>query len=119
MSFPFESIARAFRVIEDTMAPIIVPWSSGPEDTEAASLLGRIARMDKPLRNDLRRLQQYTVSVPQKQRDAWLATGVLSAVHPALGEAMLCFADLALYDPRSGLRVNEPEHRSPESNVIL
>jgi CRISPR-associated endonuclease/helicase Cas3 len=118
LSFPLESIAKAFRVIEDKMAPVIVPWSSGPDDVEAATLLKRIAPMDKPLRRDLRRLQQYTVSVPERQRDAWLAGGVLKAVHPALGEAMLCFPDLALYDQRSGLRVDDPEHRSPESNVV-
>ncbi len=116
--FPFASIATAFKVIEDTMAPVIVPWSSGPGDTDADSLLKRIAAMDKPLRGDLRRLQQYTVAVPQRQRDAWLRDGVLRAVHSALGEAMLRFDDLAFYDERSGLRVDEPEHRSAASNVL-
>jgi CRISPR-associated endonuclease/helicase Cas3 len=118
LSFPLESIAKAFRVIEDKMAPVIVPWSSGPEDTEVVSVLKRIADMDKPLRRDLRRLQQYTVSIPKRQRDEWLAADVLKEVHSALGEAMLCFPDLALYDERSGLRVDEPEHRSPASNIF-
>lgn len=118
LMFPFASIARAFRLIEDAMEPVTVPWSAGPGDTEAADLLGRLAAMDKPLRADLRRLQTYTVSIPKRQRDAWLAQGVIRAVHPALGDAMLRFDDLALYDPRSGLRVNEPEKRSAESNVM-
>lgn len=116
--FPFASIAEAFRIIEDTMAPVIVPWSSGPGDDEARSLLRKIGAMDRPLRDDLRKLQQYTVSIPRNQRDAWLAGGALRAVHPALGDAMLCFDDDALYDPRSGLRVDEPEHRAPESNIF-
>jgi CRISPR-associated endonuclease/helicase Cas3 len=117
-SFPFDSISRAFHVIEDAMLPVIVPWSSASDDTEAIDLLEKIGQMDKPLRGDLRRLQQYTVSVPQKQRDGWLAEGALSAVHPALGDAMLRFPDMALYDSRSGLRVTEPEYRSAASNVM-
>ena len=28
--------------------------------------------MDKPLDSDLRRLQQYTVSIPERTRDEWL-----------------------------------------------
>ena len=83
LAFPFASIARAFKVIDDTMAPVIVPWRDGPDDLDAATLLNRIGAMDKPLRDDLRRLQQYMVSVPQRQRDAWLAAGVLRSVHPA------------------------------------
>ncbi len=116
--FPFESIASAFKVIEDRMEPVIVPWSSGPEDRDAADLLARVAAMDAPFRADLRRLQQYTVSIPQRQRDAWLATDVLRPVNRALGVAMLRFADDALYDARSGLRVGEPDRRSPESNEM-
>ena len=107
--FPFQSIAGAFKVIEDAMESVIVPWSSGSEDDEAARLLGRMTAMDKPRREDLRRLQQYTVSIPKNQRDTWLAEGVLAPVHPALGDALLRFADCALYDERSGLRVTEPD----------
>ncbi len=118
LAFPFASIAEAFRVIEDTMAPVIVPWSSGPDDTEAADLLRRIRAMNAPQRGDLRRLQHYTVSIPETQRGAWFDQGVLRAVHPSLGDAMLCFDDLALYDERSGLRVSEPERRSADSNVM-
>lgn len=117
-AFPFASIAAAFRVIDEMMTPVIVPWSSGPDDTEAADLLLRIRAMDMPRRDDLRRLQQYTVSIPDRQRGAWLSQGVLREVHPALGRVILCFDDVALYDERSGLRVGEPDHRSAESNVI-
>lgn len=113
---PFASIATAFRLIEDRMKPVIVPWSSGAGDDEALTLLERVALM--PTRADLRRLQQYTVSIPQRQRDTWLAQGVLKPVHPALGDAMLRFEDDALYDARSGLRVMEPERRGAESNVF-
>lgn len=116
--FPFGSIARAFRLIVDEMEPVVVPWSSGPDDDDADAVLGRIAAMERPARADLRRLQLYTVTIPKPQRDAWLAQGVLRAVHPALGEAMLRFDDLSLYDAHSGVKVLEPTLRRPESNVF-
>ena len=118
LSFPFATIAQAFKVIEDMMEPVIVPWSSGPGDDKADTLLASIAAKEAPSRADLRELQQYTVSIPKKRRDDWLSRGVLRPVHPALGEALLRFDDLTLYDPRSGLRVNAPDERSSESNVI-
>lgn len=118
LSFPFAKIAQAFKVIEETMEPVIVPWSSGPSDDEADRLLRAIAAKDAPSRADLRKLQQYTVSIPKPRRDAWLASGVLRPVHPALGEALLRFDDLALYDPRSGLRVDEPAWRTPTTNIL-
>ncbi len=46
--YRFASIARAFRLIEDAMAPVAVPWSAGPEDGEAEDLLRRIAAMGPP-----------------------------------------------------------------------
>ena len=116
--FPFASIARAFRVIEEAMESVIVPWKAAPDDTEAETLLGRIRAMEVPSRADLRRLQQYTVSVPKPARDRWLAKGALAPVHSRLGEAMLCFENDDLYDPRSGLRVLEPDYRSAASNVM-
>lgn len=116
-AFPFKSIAEAFKVIDDVMEPVVVPWSSGPGDSEAEDLLAAIATMEKPSRTLLRKLQQYTVSIPREQRDAWLQQRVLRAVHPALG-MLLRFDDLALYDARSGLRVGEPEMRSAENNVM-
>ncbi len=61
---PFRSIAEAYRLIDEAMEPVVVPWSSGPEDDEAERLLARIAAMDRPLTPDLRRLQHYVVPIP-------------------------------------------------------
>ena len=102
LRFPFEKIAAAFRMIDDAMDPVIVPY-----DAEAIALLKRIASMDRPLSADLRALQQYTVTIPPKQRSAWLAQGVLRPVHPRLGEAMLRLDSDTLYDPAIGLRLDE------------
>lgn len=111
LAFPFESIAKAFRLIDDVMEPLIVPWRSGPEDTTAEDVLRRIGRMDQPLGPDLRKLQQYVVSVPKKTQQRWLAEGVIVPVHPALGEALLRFPDRSRYDEATGLNLEEPQFR--------
>ncbi|MFE1598063.1 CRISPR-associated endonuclease Cas3'' [Methylobacterium sp. ID0610] len=118
-TFPFRSIAEAFRVIPDAMETAIVPWRAGPDDDEAETILGRIGSMDRPLADDLRRLQSYTVSIPKPQRDAWLKTGILRQVHPGLGDAVLRFQELGdHYDPRMGIRLDGGMARSADSNVI-
>ena len=117
--FPFGKIARAFRMIDDAMDAVIVPWrGEGGADTTAPDLLRGIAAMPRPRTNDLRCLQQYTVPVPPKVRNYWLAAGVLKAVHPALGSALLMFDDDSLYDPQMGVRINDPAHRSAASNIF-
>ncbi len=115
--FPFAAIAAAFRMIEDVMEPVVVPWRSDAEDHDAETVLNRIAGMDRPLARDLRRLQQYTVPIPPSARDAWLAAGVLRPVHPALGDALLRFDSLDYYDPQTGVQL-DPGYRSPEANII-
>jgi CRISPR-associated endonuclease/helicase Cas3 len=116
-SFPFAAIAAAFRMIDDVMEPVVVPWRAGADDDDAESVLSRIAAMDRPLAWDLRRLQQYTVPIPPKARDVWLAAGVLRPVHPALGDALLRFDNLDYYDPQTGVQL-DPGFRSPEANII-
>ncbi|RVU13982.1 CRISPR-associated endonuclease Cas3'' [Methylobacterium oryzihabitans] len=105
-AFPFDSIARAFRLIDDTMEPVIVPWPASPDDDRAQTLLSRIAAMDRPLGDDLRRLQAYVVPVPPTLRARWLALGRLRPVHPLLEGALLRLDDdMDFYDPRTGLRL--------------
>jgi len=77
LDYPFASISRAFRMIDEMLEPVIVPWDQG-----AAAILDRIAQMDRPRSSDLRALQQYTVPLPANARSDWLAQGVLRPVHP-------------------------------------
>jgi CRISPR-associated endonuclease/helicase Cas3 len=116
--FPFVSIAQAFRMIDEVMQPVIVPWREDNDDQEAESLLARIAVQDRPSSADLRKLQQYIVPIPERDRAVWLAAGVLVPVHPKLGDAMLKFADLAHYDTKTGVGISNIDFRLPEANVI-
>ncbi|MGH7069067.1 MAG: CRISPR-associated endonuclease Cas3'', partial [Acetobacteraceae bacterium] len=115
--FPFSSIAAAFRMIDDIMEPVVVPWRMDADDHDAESVLHRIAGMDRPLARDLRQLQQYTVPIPPRARREWLAADVLRPVHLALGDALLRFDNLDYYDPQTGVRL-DPGLRSPEANII-
>ncbi len=118
LTFPFESIARAFRMIDDVMEAVVVPWRAGPGDRDAESLLSRIEETEKPRVSDLRRLQLYTVSIPKQARDDWLARGALRPVHSRIGDAILRFDNLAHYDAQTGVKLAEPTHRTAESNVF-
>jgi CRISPR-associated endonuclease/helicase Cas3 len=111
-AFPFASIARGFRLIDDIMDPVVVPW-----DGEAEKLLDRIAAQDRPRRNDLRQLQQYVVPIPKRTRETWLAIGILKPIHSQLGDAVLRLDNLDKYDAETGLRLDEAE-RTADQNVI-
>jgi CRISPR-associated endonuclease/helicase Cas3 len=117
LDFPFKSIAAAFRMIDEAMASVVVPWRATSDDTQVGTLLGRIAAMERPLQADLRALQQYVVPIPRAARDAWLALGALRPVHARLGDALLTFDDDSLYDPQTGLRLDNPTYRSAEDNI--
>lgn len=109
LTFPFAGIAEAFQMIEDYNEPVIVPWQARQGDRNAGKLLAEIASKPRPFLGDYRRLQQYIVMIPPNVRGQWLADGVLIPVHPALGDALLKFADLGRYDPKTGLDLENPE----------
>jgi CRISPR-associated endonuclease/helicase Cas3 len=117
-SFPFRGIADAFRMIDEIMVPVIVPWVADASDDDARRLLDRTASMERPRAADLRRLQQYTVSIPRKARDIWLAAGALRPVHRMLGAGLLRFEDLAHYRPDTGIDVDAIGLRSVEANIL-
>ena len=89
-----------------------------PYDEEANRILLRVAAMDLPRAEDLRKLQQYSVSIPKRARDAWLASGVLRAVHPRLADGLLRFEDRAHYREETGVDLQTPERRDSGSNII-
>jgi CRISPR-associated endonuclease/helicase Cas3 len=118
LAFPFASIAEAFEIIEDYKEPVIVPWRADEDDREAERLLAEIASKPRPSASDFRRLQQYTVSIPPKIRGDWFAWGVLTPVHPALGDTLLKFADPARYDRKMGLDLENPELLPTEQTLV-
>ncbi len=114
MNFPFADIADAFRMIDDIMDPVLIP-----RDAEAAAAIDILRAADRPPRDVLRRLQQYSVSVPAKARLALLAAGAAEAIRPQdFGDRFVVLANLSLYDDAVGLRLDDPSFRQSEHNIL-
>lgn len=103
LTFPFASIAQAFRLIDNSKEPIVVPWRSDESDEIVARLLDRLASSQNLTRSDLRRLQPYTVGIPQRIRAEWLVCGMLQRVHDASGDGVLKLKEMTAYDPQTGV----------------
>jgi CRISPR-associated endonuclease/helicase Cas3 len=109
---PFESIATAFRMIDDAMQPVIVPWGD-----KATRLLAVLGATDGPFGSLLRALQPYVVGIPEKARADWLASGVLAPVRRELGGRVLRLTDMGYYSPSTGLDLSDGAYRTAEQNI--
>ncbi|MBU6267178.1 MAG: CRISPR-associated endonuclease Cas3'' [Sphingomonadales bacterium] len=121
-NFPFETIARAFRLIDETMDPVIVPW-----DDTAREAIAALRHAPVPPAGVQRQLQQYVVPVPAKVRESLLTSGAVQAIKPeAYGDRFMVLEESQpgvlpeLYDHALGLRLDrDPAERSAESNIIF
>lgn len=116
--FPFEKIAREFRMIETAMAPVIVPYRGVSGDDRAVDrLIEELKRVERPGRI-ARRLQPWTAQVPERALGALCAAGAVKRVRESeFGAqfAVLCNADL--YRPDVGLTWDDPTFLDPASLV--
>jgi CRISPR-associated endonuclease/helicase Cas3 len=121
LEFPFVTIAQAFRMIDDVMDPVIVPWDPDGEG-EALEAIRTLRRPDLPMglqRKLQRKLQQYVVPVPAEARIAMLGSGAVQAIRPEeYGDRFIVLESMALYDDALGLRLDDPTWRSSESNIF-
>ena len=113
LDFEFESVARAFHMIEDLMVPIIVPW-----DDTARKALGALAYAER-VGGIARRLQAYVVQVPPRVRAQLTTVGAASVVQPErFGEQFVRLDNLDLYDEDMGLHWGDRMSREPENLII-
>jgi CRISPR-associated endonuclease/helicase Cas3 len=103
---PFASIAAAFHIIEDTMDPVIVPWRGGRDPDEVPQLLAALRFAARPPGAVLRRLQQFTVSVPMRARLALIASGAVQPVSPDYGDRFVTLVADSLYSDQIGLSLD-------------
>ncbi|MCB9960144.1 MAG: CRISPR-associated helicase Cas3' [Rhodospirillaceae bacterium] len=110
-SYPFADIGAAFRLIEDTQAPIIIPASKHLPRNAPADLLRALEVAERP-GGLARRLQPYLVQVPRKTRTDLCNAGAAVAVQPdRFGDQFVKLVDATRYDPALGLDWAEPELR--------
>jgi CRISPR-associated endonuclease/helicase Cas3 len=102
-SLPMETLAQKFRMIEDTQVPVIIPY-----DEEARDAL-KALRFAEGCVNLARRLQPYSVQVPQKAATALRNAGAVQPVAPQKwGEQFLALINEDLYVKSTGLRWDNP-----------
>lgn len=111
--FPFEVIARDFKLIEDGMLPILIPF-----DDDARGLLKHLATTER-VGEIARRLQPYVVQVPPGQFARLCAAGVVQPVAPHwFGEQFCALVNSNLYRRDVGLTWSDPTYRQAEENVV-
>lgn len=113
LSFPFQNIARDYRVIESVMRPIIIPYDKHAEDLvkelRYAEFVGGIAR----------KLQPYLVQVPQQALTALKAAGVVESIQPdRFGEQFILLINLDIYSDEAGLNWDNPHFIKNERCVL-
>lgn len=98
-SFPFQNIARDFKMIEAHMKPVIVPF-----DDEARQLIASLPHAEHT-GGIARKLQQYIVQVPERSFESLVKVGSVQTVAPeTLGDQFWVLANESLYDGRAGLQ---------------
>ena len=113
-NFRFRSTAEAFRMIETTMLPVIVPG-----DDEARAWVEKLGFEAVRSGQIARALQPYVVQVPATARALLVGNGHASFHAPALrGDQFCVLDDLPLYHADSGLWWEDAEYLANEACLI-
>lgn len=102
----FAEASRRFRIIENDMVPLIVPY-----DERAERLVASLRHVDHP-GGILRELQQYTVQVYANQLQALDDAGAIELVE----DAYPVLREMSFYDERFGLTFPE---EAPDSSAFV
>ncbi len=98
LDFPFQTIADKFRMIESHMQPLIIPF-----DKEAENLISSLHHADH-IGSLLRKLQPYTVQIPEKALAALYKAGRIEPINEKnFGKQFYTLIGLDLYDEVAGL----------------
>ena len=98
LDFPFQTIADKFRMIESHMQPLIIPF-----DGEAENLISSLHHADH-IGGLLRKLQPYTVQIPEKALAALYKAGRIELINEKnFGKQFYTLIGLDLYDEVAGL----------------
>ena len=119
LDFPFETIAREFRLIETAMVPVIVSYR-GPDGADRAvdELIKELDFAERPGAL-ARRLQPYTVPIPPRARATLMSAGSARIVQEArFGEQFVVLDNEDIYRDDIGLTWDDPTFRRTEGMVI-
>ncbi|RDE91551.1 CRISPR-associated helicase Cas3' [Aggregatibacter aphrophilus] len=113
LDFPFQAIADKFRMIESHMQPLIIPF-----DAEAESLISSLHHADH-IGGLLRKLQPYTVQIPEKALAALYKAGRIEPINEQnFGKQFYTLIGLDLYDEVAGLSWEDTAFLKGESLIF-
>lgn len=113
LDFPFQNIARDFRMIDSFMLPVFVPY-----DNEAKVLLKELESTNE-VSSVLRKLQPYIVQIPRSGFDSLHMAGVIQTVAPQRFEEQFWeLINLDIYDSEFGISWAEPNFIKAENLVF-
>ena len=113
LSFPFQNIARDFRMIETRLKPVIIEFDDNVKklvrDLAFAENVGGIARQ----------LQVYLVQIPENGFKELLKIGAIKSIKPEkFGDQFWHLIDTDLYDGEAGLSWDNPVFMEAEKTII-
>ena len=113
LDFPFQTIADKFRMIESHMQPLIIPF-----DGEAENLISSLHHAGH-IGGLLRKLQPYTVQIPESALAALYKAGRIEPINEKnFGKQFYTLIGLDLYDEVAGLSWGDTEFLKGESLVF-
>jgi CRISPR-associated endonuclease/helicase Cas3 len=110
--FPFREIAQDFRLIENDMESLIIPWHDGSDD-DTRDLIRELRHADFPA-SMARKLQRYTIQVYRRTLAGLRAAGVVETV----AERFYILTNDSLYRDDLGLCPEDPTFREQEDNIV-
>ena len=113
LDFPFQTIADKFRMIESHMQPLIIPF-----DVDAENLISSLHHADH-IGGLLRKLQPYTVQIPEKALAALYKAGRIEPINEKnFGKQFYALIGLDLYDDVAGLSWDNPYFLQEENSIL-
>ena len=113
LDFPFQTIANKFRMIESHMQPLIIPF-----DVDAENLISSLHHADH-IGGLLRKLQPYTVQIPEKALTALYKAGRIEPINEKnFGKQFYTLIGLGLYDDVAGLSWEDTSFIKEESLIF-
>ena len=113
LDFPFQTIADKFRMIESHMQPLIIPF-----DVDAENLISSLHHADH-IGGLLRKLQPYTVQIPEKALAALYKAGRIEPINEQnFGKQFYTLIGLDLYDDVAGLSWDNPYFLQEENSIL-
>ena len=111
------SVGEAFRLIEETMRPVIIGDDASPYGAPD-DLIDRLHHAEK-IGGLARRLQPYTVAVPRRARMALIAAGAAQVIRPEeFDDDFVLLTNPWLYTDATGLDWSDPTFREATSNIV-